>query len=143
MSIAIAATVVRARARGRFFNLVDLVNQLKAEKAAGSGRLSEPSCAMISSLSTSSAIFPSAMPVVPPQSCLRQPQVFGDPKMTTAMLERITGNESWRFKNRLDPPWVKILASGMSRPLTGGASDGSRTPPREPGRRGSAAAGRA
>jgi DNA replication protein DnaC len=34
--------VVRARARGRFFNLVDLVNQLEQEKAVGrSGRLSE------------------------------------------------------------------------------------------------------
>jgi IstB-like ATP binding protein len=94
LSIAIVATVVRARARGRFFNLVDLVNQLEAEKAAGSGRLSRPSCASISPLSTSSAIFPSAMPAVPPQSCLRQPQVFGHPKMTTAMLERITGNEA-------------------------------------------------
>ena len=32
----------RARARGRFFNLVDLVNQLEQEKAAGrSGRLAE------------------------------------------------------------------------------------------------------
>jgi DNA replication protein DnaC len=33
---------IRSRARGRFFNLVDLVNQLEQEKAAGrSGRLSE------------------------------------------------------------------------------------------------------
>ena len=40
--IAIAAAVIRARARGRFFNLVDLVNQLEQEKAAGrSGRLVE------------------------------------------------------------------------------------------------------
>ncbi len=37
-----ASAVIRARARGRFFNLVDLVNQLEQEKAAGgSGRLSE------------------------------------------------------------------------------------------------------
>jgi len=34
--------VIRARARGRFFNLVDLVNQLEQEKAAGkSGRIVE------------------------------------------------------------------------------------------------------
>ena len=36
-----------ARARGRFFNLVDLVNQLEQEKAAGrSGRLAEKSSAL-------------------------------------------------------------------------------------------------
>ena len=42
LCIAVASAVIRARARGRFFNLVDLVNQLEQEKAAGrSGRLAE------------------------------------------------------------------------------------------------------
>lgn len=42
LSIAIASAVIRARARGRFFNLVDLVNLLEHEKAAGrTGRLAE------------------------------------------------------------------------------------------------------
>ena len=42
LCIGIASAVIRARARGRFFNLVDLVNQLEQEKAAGrGGRLAE------------------------------------------------------------------------------------------------------
>ena len=42
MCIAVAATVIRSRARRRFFNLVDLVDQLEQEKAAGrSGQLAE------------------------------------------------------------------------------------------------------
>jgi IstB-like ATP binding protein len=42
LRIAIACAVIRTRAKGRFFNLVDLVNQLEQEKAAGrSGKLAE------------------------------------------------------------------------------------------------------
>jgi hypothetical protein len=40
--VAIAAAVIRTRARGRFFNLLDLVKRLEREMAAGrSGRLVE------------------------------------------------------------------------------------------------------
>ncbi len=42
LCIAVASAVIRAKARGRFYNLVDLVNQLEQEKAAGrSGRMVE------------------------------------------------------------------------------------------------------
>ena len=63
LCIAVASAVIRTRARGRFFNLVDLVNQLEQEKppaAADGWRRS--CCATISSSSTNSAICRSASP---------------------------------------------------------------------------------
>ena len=58
LCIAIASAVIRTRARGRFFNLVDLVNQARAGRRPPARAAGWPRncCATISSSSTSSAI---------------------------------------------------------------------------------------
>src|SRR5690349_1690463 len=63
LCIGVAAAVIRARARGRFFNLVDLVNQLEQGRPpAAADAWPRTCCATISSSSTSSAICRSANP---------------------------------------------------------------------------------